>query len=280
MRRHDMHDDNGRWNLTVTILSWAVMAVGSGVGLYFAFSKAVDGAIIAFLFTISLETALFKYDSYRLSQRFRDLAALSCHLSSMLKTDSSGKLVIPTCLRYKVEGIPSVQEQAKDAKHIWALFVTGKDLVEDWGAVLTRKCEEGCELHIVTAQEGSKALEAWGKHNQVTDADAQVRTTTDCFQKLRKPNGPDIVKCLEEFIPSFTLFATDPDGPDGEIVVGFQTFRGYSGSRPYIHLKASERSPWYDSFKAQFVDMWDQSRPSAPAKHSDLGNLMPEPEAE
>jgi len=260
-----MDDNNGKWTLAVNILSVVIMVVGSGVGGYFAFTNAANAAIFTFLITMSFETVLLKHDSHRMSKGISHLGELTRCLSS--KIDSKdGRLVIRAFLQSKTDvGIPSIPTQAENAREIWALFVTGRDFVDNYGAFLQKRCRDKCKLRVLCAEEKGQALEVWGSQTKADkspgdterDVNKEARRAKEWFDKF--PTDRIDVRYLDGFIP-FTMFATNPNGSDGEIVVGFQVYAGFTGQRPYVHIRASDNSPWYEFFKAQYESMFGQAR--------------------
>jgi TIR domain-containing protein len=166
--------------------------------------------------------------------------------------------IIPLHIR---EEVPRISEQAKSAREIWALFTTGRDIVNRYGPLLRNKCKAGCKLRVLSAREDSDVLDMWrdwyeGPNNKKS-SDRNIKAEAKKTRRLIESLPKAVVKrkCLNDYIP-FTMFATNPKNADGEIVVGFQNYRGFAGDRPYIHIKATDNSPWYKYFLDQYEEMW------------------------
>lgn len=232
-----------------------------------AITLLLTGLIASYLvFTLTKRLLKIEAEAHAATDQVQDLHGVAEALGSLLGAEQrDGRLVRPPYMRRKTEDVPDVQTQALAAREIWALCVTGHDLVDNHGAFLARRCKDGCRLRVLLADENSDALQIWGRWYELNSGSSgqqrnvrqEVIGTGEQLSDM--PGHPD-VKYLSDFIP-FAMFATDPEKPTGEIVVAFLTYRGFSDGRPYVHVTAHDNPEWFHFFVEQFKDMWKSARP-------------------
>jgi hypothetical protein len=232
----------------------------------------ITGTIASYLiFNVRRHNSNIETETKEITTSINTLTNQTKDLGILLNADiEDGRLLRPPYLKLRQQGIPDIKIQAKTATEIWVVCVTGRDLVQSHGAFLREKCMSGCKLKVLISDESSDALQVWGKWyetNDKRDVEKEVRKTRNLFVRL--PKGRAQVNCLNEFIP-FVMFATDPKKETGEIVIAFQTYRGFSGDRPYIWLKAMENPYWYNLFCKQFELMWKHSKPTVATERANV----------
>lgn len=176
------------------------------------------------------------------------------------------RLFSPIYVRHQGDNIPGITDQLNDANEIWAVMWTGRDFIQKHRAFITQKCRDGATFKILLAKFDSAAVQIWEKwFNRDIDAE-MIRVKKDIEEIVLQINPAENkeaqfkVNVIEDFIP-FNLLATDPDKPEGQIVIAFQTYKGHASERPYVHICKKDDSIWYKTFINQFEDMWRVSTP-------------------
>jgi hypothetical protein len=156
--------------------------------------------------------------------------------------------------------LPTVDVHAAQATEICFIAISGISLRVRYFGFLENKIKSGCKIKVILLDPEGIGVEACKLISRVTTADSDIRTALESFKELSniKSKGKFEVRLSQAFIP-FTLQAVDLHKPTGSMVVEYHTYKKTLNERPHILLTALDNNQWFEFYKQQFEQAWNDS---------------------
>jgi hypothetical protein len=211
--------------------------------------KWVTGAILLVLALLSFGNLNARHDFIQLNETL-----------SKLKSSSSASRFLKK--RSQVGTIPELIEKAKS---INLSMLAGHFVVLDFDP-WEKKIQEGAKIRLLFANpyDDEHICTLTSRGDPITEGRADdlqmdiVRAIRKLLVMKQKYPG-----CLEfrfqNFVPPFGIFAINPESPEGIIKVEIYPYRTSIYTRPHFFLKRSQDSEWYEMFRNQFEEQWQNA---------------------
>lgn len=239
------------WLRPNRIVPLLTLLVAGGAGILGIFNLVaitpVEGIIIALLALLAIDA---------LTERLSVLE----NIEARLNTYSVGEP-----LRRRSQ-LTSPQNSAHAASEIAIVGVSGISLWVNHLEFFRQKMLAGCRLRILLLDPASPSLQTWNLLVNVSTTERDITTALELLKELllaEKTGSKCEVRLSKVFAP-FGMLMTDPSKSSGLMSVEFYTYKTPTGNRPHVQLSRMHHQYWFDSYAAQFEQMWSDSQSWTP----------------
>lgn len=200
-----------------------------------------------------------------LIDRFTRLRRIEKHTEetyNFLK-DKEGKPSLDDLLINRKQ-LPPLEQRLKSVKEVMISGGSLFRLTNEYLGLFEEKAKEGCKFKFLLLNPSSEAAKLVATHI-VYEIDSYqtyvnyINTALNNLDGLKKKYPTQVEIKIVDFIPSFSLFITDPTKEDGVARVELYTQAVPTRERPQIVLINTREPHWYNFFLSQFNDMWNSS---------------------
>lgn len=174
--------------------------------------------------------------------------------------NQEGKASLDTILVNRKQ-VHSLELRLKYAKDIRISGASLFRLTTEYLGFLQEKAKEGCKFKFLLLDPNCEAAKLVATHIVYEVNDNQtyinnINTTISNLTLLKKKYPDNIEIKIADFIPSFSIFITDPEKEDGTIRVEIYTQAVPTRERPQLALSNNREPHWFKFFLNQFDEMW------------------------
>jgi hypothetical protein len=168
----------------------------------------------------------------------------------------------PSGLRGRSE-LPSFRERGNSASEIIIVGVSLISAVTPNLDFFEQAMKSGCKIRFLLLDPASPAIQTWTMLSKFPDIQLDIRQTLKSLDILVQMKGETRGSCEVRLAPVFLPFgvaAFDPNKENGLMNVESLIYKGYLGDRPHILLTKAGDAKWFDFFKSQYEQLWDDSK--------------------
>jgi hypothetical protein len=172
----------------------------------------------------------------------------------------------PSILRSRSE-LPSFQIRGQFATEIIDVGVSSISAVTPNLYFFEQKMKEGCKLRFLLLSPESPASQVFERINKISNVKADIEQTLKCLELLIQMEQTSKGKCEVRLYLPFGLAAFDHDKETGYMNIEMYTYKITLGERPHIILTRAKDNKWFDFYRGQYEQLWDDSTSWQPLKN-------------
>ncbi len=158
--------------------------------------------------------------------------------------------------------IVRIQDMAAGAREIAAAGISLISLVNPNITFYRRKLDAGCNMRFLLLDPTSQALETWDAMLPAPTTAQDINSVLANLSTLLKHEAPGRceVRLSRVYLP-FSLVMVDPGLDTGRMTVEMHVYKMGTDERLHFILDQVGDRKWFDFFRGQFEDIWEDSRP-------------------